>query len=355
MLEITRGNLLDADVDALVNTVNTVGVMGKGIALQFRKAFPQVYDAYKTACDAGEVRPGRMLVVETGQLSGPRLIINFPTKRHWRGKSRLEDIDAGLRDLVKVLEDWEVGSVAVPPLGCGNGGLDWDVVRPRIEAALAGLSRTRVLLFEPAGAPAPLDQRVATDRPEMTRGRATLLSALAIYQTDPAVRVTLLVVQKLAYLLQASGEPLRLTFAKAQYGPYAETLNDVLQLMDGHFLRGYGDRTTEADIQLDRESADAAAAFLAEDAEALGRIEGVRALIEGFESPFGLELLTTVHWAAHDGGATDSADAADFVAAWSPRKRRVFAIEHVNAAWDRLAARGLLDVAGGDSQPAAGS
>src|SRR4051812_26832566 len=136
MVEVTRGNLLDADVEALVNTVNTVGVMGKGIALQFKKAYPQVYDAYRLACNAGDVEPGRMLVAQTGQISGPRLIINFPTKRHWRGRSKLADIDAGLEDLVRVLEEWQVQSVAVPPLGCGNGGLDWNVVRPRIEAAL---------------------------------------------------------------------------------------------------------------------------------------------------------------------------------------------------------------------------
>src|SRR4051812_40935349 len=119
-LELKRGNLLDADADALVNTVNTVGVMGRGIALQFKKAYPQVYEAYRRACDAGEITPGKMHVVQTGQLEGPRLIINFPTKRHWRGKSKLPDIESGLHDLARVLAEWEVESVAVPPLGCGN-------------------------------------------------------------------------------------------------------------------------------------------------------------------------------------------------------------------------------------------
>jgi O-acetyl-ADP-ribose deacetylase (regulator of RNase III) len=152
VVELTRGNLLEADVEALVNAVNTVGVMGKGIALQFREAFPQVYDAYKCACDAGEVRPGHMHVAETGRASGPRFVINFPTKRHWRGKSRLEDVDAGLPDLVRVLDELEIRSVAVPPLGCGHGGLDWEVVRPRIERALESLPNVRVLLYEPASA-----------------------------------------------------------------------------------------------------------------------------------------------------------------------------------------------------------
>lgn len=343
MVEITRGNLLEADVEALVNTVNTVGVMGKGIALQFRKAFPRVFDTYKAACDAGEVEPGRMLVAQTGQVSGPRLVINFPTKRHWRGKSRLEDIDSGLRDLVRVLEEWDVRSVAVPPLGCGNGGLDWNLVRPRIEQALRDLERTQVLLFEPAGAPAPLEQPVGTSRPRMTRGRAALVATLAAYQTDPTVRITQLVVQKLAYLLQASGEPLRLRFAKGQYGPYAEVINHVVQRMDGHFLHGYGDRTGVANIQVVREAIDEANTFLSREPEAPDHVIDVRTLIEGFESPFGLELLTTVHWAAHEGGVNDAAEAAAYVASWSHRKGQVFASQHVEAAWQQLHSLGWLD------------
>src|SRR4051794_530582 len=181
-LELRRGNLLKADAEALVNTVNTVGVMGKGVALQFKKAYPGVYDAYRRACAAGAVEPGKMHVVQTGHVSGPRLIINFPTKRHWRGKSKLTDIDSGLEDLVRVLREWEIKSVAVPPLGCGNGGLDWNVVRPRIEAALGALPGTRVLLFEPAGAPAPREQRVAAARPRMTSSRAALVAALDAYR-----------------------------------------------------------------------------------------------------------------------------------------------------------------------------
>jgi O-acetyl-ADP-ribose deacetylase (regulator of RNase III) len=342
VLEITRGNLLDADVEALVNTVNTVGVMGKGIALQFRKAFPRVFDDYKAACDAGEVQPGRMMVSQTGQISGPRLVINFPTKRHWRGKSRIEDIDSGLRDLVRVLAEWDVRSVAVPPLGCGNGGLDWNLVRPRIENALRDLGQTQVLLFEPAGAPAPADQPVGTKRPAMTRGRAALVTALAAYQTDPTVRVTQLVAQKLAYLLQASGEPLRLRFVKAAYGPYAETLNHVMQRIDGHFIEGYGDRTEVADIRVRPDAVDEAATFLSREFEAPAHVIDVQTLIEGFESPVGLELLTTVHWAAHEGGVRSVGDAAAYVSSWNDRKSRVFPRQHVEAAWDRLRAHGWL-------------
>lgn len=153
MLQIMRGNLLTADAEALVNTVNCVGYMGKGIALQFKKAFPENSTAYQKACRAGFVQPGKMLTFETSSMLRPRYIINFPTKRHWRGKSRYEDIEAGLRSLVSEVKRLGIRSIAVPPLGCGLGGLDWKKVRPMIEAAFAGAPDVRVMLFEPAGAP----------------------------------------------------------------------------------------------------------------------------------------------------------------------------------------------------------
>ena len=122
MIEYKRGDILAEDAEALVNTVNTVGVMGGGIALQFKKAFPANFKAYAATCKRGDVQPGRMFVFETGQLTNPRYIINFPTKRHWRGKSRMEDIDAGLEALVKEVRDRGIRSIAIPPLGSGLGG-----------------------------------------------------------------------------------------------------------------------------------------------------------------------------------------------------------------------------------------
>src|SRR5580698_5577411 len=155
MLREAAGNLLDARADALVNTVNTVGVMGKGIALQFKQAFPENFRVYEAACRRGEVRIGQMFVVETGLLEQPRLIINFPTKRHWRSHSRLDDIRSGLADLRQILVDRQVRSVALPPLGCGNGGLDWQDVRPLIDSALSDLPGVEVVVYPPKGAPPP--------------------------------------------------------------------------------------------------------------------------------------------------------------------------------------------------------
>ena len=152
VIRYTQGNLLEAPVEALVSTVNEVGVMGKGIALMFRESFPDNTRVYAAACKAGEVRVGRMLVTENPTLIGPRWIINFPTKKHWRNPSKLEWVRAGLKDLACAVQEHGIRSVAVPPLGCGNGGLEWDQVRQEIELALAGLQDVEVLVYEPTAA-----------------------------------------------------------------------------------------------------------------------------------------------------------------------------------------------------------
>ena len=149
VIEFVKGDLLEADVDALVNAVNTEGVMGKGIALQFKKKFPEMFEAYRRACKSGQVQPGRMHVFERNEPSSPRFIINFPTKRHWRAPSRIDDIETGLAALVEEVQQRGIRSIAVPPLGCGNGGLDWQNVLPCIKAALEPLVNVRVLVFTP--------------------------------------------------------------------------------------------------------------------------------------------------------------------------------------------------------------
>lgn len=343
MIRLTTGNLLDARAEAMVNTVNCVGVMGKGIALQFKQAFPQVFAAYERACRRGQVQPGRMFTVETGQIMGPRYVINFPTKRHWKGNSRLEDVEAGLVALVAELRRLGIRSVAMPPLGCGAGGLRWDEVRPRIESALAALPDVEVLLFEPKGAPAPDAIRIATAKPRMTRARALFVKLIEQY-CEPGYRLTLLEIQKLAYFLQEAGEPLKLEFTKQKYGPYAENLHFVLQRIEGHFIRGYGDRSRDAEVYLLPEGREAAAATLGADPAAHDRLDRVAHLIDGFETPFGLELLSSVHWvAAKDAPRATSADAAvEAVHAWNDRKRGIFEPRHIEIAWGQLRDEGWV-------------
>jgi O-acetyl-ADP-ribose deacetylase (regulator of RNase III) len=338
MIEDGAGNLLEADVEALVNTVNTVGYMGKGIALQFKQAYPENFATYAQAVRRGEVQPGRMLVVPTGFVTNPRYIINFPTKRHWRGQSRIEDIEAGLEALVFEIKRLELRSIAIPPLGCGNGGLDWADVKPRVVRALAKVPEVRALLFGPRGAPAPSDMPIRTRRPQMTPGRALLVKLMEQY-LGLAYRLTLLEIHKLAYFLQESGEPLRLRYEKGHYGPYATNLNNVLERIEGHFIRGYGDsQKPDVEIGLLRGATEEADAFLASRDESQDRLRRVAELIEGFETRYGMELLSSVHWVATQPGNVRTAeDAITAVQSWNDRKRRMFSPAHIRVAWNQLA------------------
>ena len=151
MIEFVSGDLLEADAQAYVNTVNCVGVMGKGIALQFKRRFPENFRAYRIVCDNKQLRPGMVLVHSLGFKYDyrPQYIVNFPTKDHWRGKSKLEWIDSGLADLIQQVKQREITSIAVPALGCSHGGLNWEDVRPLIVAAFEPLDEVHVLVYEP--------------------------------------------------------------------------------------------------------------------------------------------------------------------------------------------------------------
>ena len=294
MIEFRSGDILKDESEALVNTVNCVGIMGRGIALQFKDAFPDNFKFYAAACKRSEVQPGRMLVFDTGRLSPPRYIINFPTKRHWRGKSRIQDIQSGLKALIKEVRARGIRSIAIPPLGSGLGGLDWEMVRPHIEDAAKELADVRVVVYEPKGAPSTDVMAHIRSVPNMTAGRAALVELINRYLAgllDPYV--TLLEVHKLMYFMQEAGEPLRLRFTQAPYGPYAENLRHVLHAIEGHLISGYADGGDAPDKQLNLVpgAVEDATAFLSEHADSRARFDKVAALVDGFESPFGLELL----------------------------------------------------------------
>lgn len=352
MIEPASGNLLTAPAEALVNTVNTEGVMGKGIALQFRQAFPPMFRAYEAACKRGEVKLGQMDVHDLGGLvGGPRWIINFPTKGHWRAKSKLADIETGLTSLVNEIQRLGIRSIAVPPLGCGNGGLAWSVVEPKIKAAFQAIPEVRVLLYAPTGAPEAAAMPNRTKRPKMTLGAATLVALVDRYLKgllDPFV--SLLEVQKLMYFLKAAGEALpKLNFEKGTYGPYSTDLRHGLIRMENHFTRGYGqgsdDPTTQ--IELVPGATDEANAFLAGEASTRERMDRVAKLIEGFEDSYGMELLSSVHWVmAHEPGAADKPQIAiDAVHSWNDRKRKLLKREHLLTAWRRLVELGWTSAA----------
>ena len=209
MIESTQGDLFEADAEALVNTVNCVGVMGRGIALQFKKTFPENFKQYKKQCDAKTLVPGTMFVFDTGNMFGQRYIINFPTKNHWRGKSKIADIESGLTALIDEVRSRKIKSIAIPPLGCGLGGLNWNEVRPLIEEAFAELPDVQVLLYEPGHAPAAEKMAKVKAVPTMTVVRAAMIALMRKYRAaamDPDV--TLLEIHKLMYFMVAFGEPM---------------------------------------------------------------------------------------------------------------------------------------------------
>ena len=355
MIRSTQGDILKAEAEALVNTVNCVGVMGRGIALQFKRAYPENFAVYKATCKRGDLEPGQMLVVETGQLTGPRYIINFPTKRHWRGKSRIEDIDSGLAALVKEVEERGIRSIAIPALGCGLGGLRWSDVRPRIAAAFAGLPELDVVLFEPAGAPKASAMVRSAAVPKMTPGRAVLVALIHRYLSglmEPFV--SLLELHKLLYFAQEAGEPLRLRYRKATFGPYAENLRHVLAHVEGHLITGYADGGDTPDKQLSLLPGAVAEAekLLATSPETRARFDRVAELVEGFETPFGVELLATVHWVATREHAPHSEAAIERVYAWNKRKQS-FSPRQIHLAWDVLARKRWIEAGASPGSPIA--
>lgn len=342
-MEFTKGNILRADTETIVNTVNCVGYMGRGIAAQFKRAYPENFKAYELACKRKEVIPGKMFIFETGLLTNPRLIVNFPTKRHWRGKSRIEDIESGLAALVADVKKLGIKSIAIPPLGCGLGGLDWKDVRPLIERVFAGLPEVRTLVFEPNDDSRSDEMAKTRDVPKMTPGRAVLIGLFEKYLAalmDPAI--SLLELHKLMYFAQEAGEPLRLKYVKAPYGPYAENLRHVLSTIEGYLISGYGDGgdTPEKPLDLVPGAADDARAFLKDHPATLERFERVSKLVEGFETSFGMELLATVHWVmAHEGARERGV--VDAIHAWNLRKQ-MFTDQQILLAAKRLGDEGWL-------------
>ncbi len=301
MITFTQGNLLEARVEVLVNTVNTVGVMGKGIALMFKERFSENFRRYAIACKAKEVRTGTMFVTEVTELDGPRWIVNFPTKQHWRGNSKIEWITEGLQDLRRFLIENKVKSIAIPPLGAGNGGLDWSEVRPQIEQALAGLD-TEILVFEPTQKYQNVAKRAGVEK--LTPARALIAELVRRYWVL-GMECSLLEIQKLAWFLERSIErtglrPLDLRFVPHKYGPYADRLRHLLEGLDGSYLH-CDKRISDADpldvIWFDDARKTFVQSYLKSEAkDYVSALEATAALIDGFESPYGLELLATVDW-----------------------------------------------------------
>jgi O-acetyl-ADP-ribose deacetylase (regulator of RNase III) len=303
MIRYAQGNLLDAPAEALVNTVNTVGVMGKGIALMFKERFPDNMRQYAKACKEGELTTGKVFVTETGELMGPRWVVNFPTKQHWRGASRMEWIESGLDDLRRFILENEVKSIAIPPLGAGNGGLNWSLVKEKIEHALAGLGHVDIIIYEPTSQYQNVAKKLGTKT--LTPARA-LIAELVRRYSILGMECSLLEIQKLAWFLQKAidrhglRDELNLKFEANYYGPYANNLMHLLNGLDGSYLKS-DKRIPDCNpldvIWFNDQDKERVELFLRTEAkDYLPALEETAALIDGFESPYGMELLATVDW-----------------------------------------------------------
>ncbi len=351
MIRYTQGNLLDADVEAVVNTVNTVGVMGKGIALMFKEAFPDNFRRYKVACKAKEVQVGHMFVTERHELMGPKWIVNFPTKQHWRQPSKLEWVIGGLNDLRAFIQEKGIRSIAIPPLGSGNGKLEWPRVRAAIVAALGDLDNVEIVIYEPTSKYQNVAKRNGVRK--LTPARALIAELVRRYWVL-GMECSLLEIQKLAWFLEQNIErlctdnPLDLRFKADRYGPYANRLVHLLNALDGSYLhceKRLADAGPLDTIWFDEGRKDYVQSYLKEQ-EAKPYMEALTAtsdLIDGFESPLGMELLATVDWLLNREGCPATIEGVDEgLHRWpggagaARRKMRLFDDRMIGLALDRL-------------------
>ncbi|MEA3448983.1 MAG: macro domain-containing protein [Bacteroidota bacterium] len=335
MIQFKKGNILKAETEALVNTVNTVGVMGKGIALAFKKAFPDNFKSYKKACDKEKLKIGELLITQTGRIT-PKYIINFPTKVHWKEKSKLEYIEQGMKKLVQVIEEEEIQSIALPPLGCGNGGLDWQEVKKVMLNELSRLPENiELIIFEPGFN----NQSMATKQvKKLTPARAMLLTALKNYQVL-GYSINLLVAQKLAYFMQRLGEPLNLEYDKGYYGPYSHRLQHLLKYLNGWYLNFKNEQTKPGTIvDLNYTAQVEKYTYNELSADQKNRLENLQQLTEGFESPYGLELLATVDFIYLNTGLSDKTQILQEIEKWTNRKKELMKPFHIETAFARLSA-----------------
>jgi O-acetyl-ADP-ribose deacetylase (regulator of RNase III) len=351
MIKYIHGNLLESPTSALVNTVNEVGVMGKGIALMFSEAFPENTKAYIEACRVKKVHVGHMFVTENKGLVQPRWIINFPTKKHWRGDSRIEWIRDGLADLRRVIKERGINSIALPPLGCGNGGLEWSSVRGEIEAVLGKLDDVEILVFEPTRTYQNVSKKEGLEK--LTPARA-LIAELCRRYAVLGLECTNLEIQKLAWFLQSTilamglNDPLDLRFSPNKYGPYAERLRHLLDGLDGSYLHSEKRLSDAGPFDLiwfnDERRAKIDEYLHGEKARMyLSPLEATARLIDGYESPLGMELLSTVDWLVqHAGYSADLASIRKGIAKWPgggnvvSRKQNIFDDRMIMLALNRL-------------------
>ncbi|WP_432713577.1 type II toxin-antitoxin system antitoxin DNA ADP-ribosyl glycohydrolase DarG [Pedobacter sp.] len=341
-MQYIKGNLLEAKTEALVNTVNTVGVMGKGIALQFKETFPGNYKQYLTACKQGTLMPGKLLVVKDHTLEGEKWIINFPTKTEWYKKSQYDYIERGLAELVNVIEKYNLKSIALPPLGCGNGGLNWDKVKLMIEKHLNPIENVDIVVFEPnERVKQILKEQESSKKIKLTPAKATLLYCM-FYYDSLGENTSLFIANKLAYFLQRLGEPsLRsLKFEAHLYGPYTVQVDHMVQNMNGTFIKGLEQMQAKAfeplELQYDRlqDVSDYVKKELSSTQRSI--IKQLVKLIDGYQSALSLEILASIDLIKRDYPGITKEETKIKLKSWSARKSQLFQDRYIEIAWNHL-------------------
>jgi len=339
MINIISGNLLDSPASALVNPVNIVGVMGKGIALQFKEAFPHNYEAYRIACKEKSLNIGNILVEKDfNNVYGEKLIVNFPTKKHWKQPSQYEYIESGLKSLVEYIIENKITSIAIPPLGCGNGGLDWNIVKPMIEKYLSALN-AQIYLYEPNDLVKEiLQNQPALSIAELTPARAMLLYLLFHYEAL-GESSSLFSANKLAFFLQRMGENLKLKFEPHLFGPYTEDVKRVLYKLNGTYLNGLEQNQAKAfePLKLNYERFDEVKSYLNNQLNPIQkkRLKKLINFITGFESELSLEILSSVAMIL-DNNPHISLEKVTEECKWNERKKRLFKNEYITIAYEHL-------------------
>jgi O-acetyl-ADP-ribose deacetylase (regulator of RNase III)/uncharacterized protein YwgA len=365
-VDVVIGDLFESPAQTLVNTVNCVGVMGKGVALEFKKRFPDMFEDYARRCARGEVKLGQPYLYRTLL---PPYVLNFPTKDDWRAPARLEDIVAGLEYLEAHFRDWGITSLAVPPLGCGQGGLDWSVIGPTLYNHLQRLG-VPVHLYAPYGTPheeleprhlqRTLESRsVSNDpaslpMPRMEPAWVALVAALHRVESDPHHwPIGKVSFQKLAYFATATGLPTGLSFTKGRFGPYAPGLTGVMNRLANNGLITHQRLGRMSAVRVGSTFGDAERTHRDALEQWSSEIERVADLFARFPKTRDAEVAASIHFVAssleaEDGRPPSEDEVLVRVLDWKRDKRPALHEDEIVQTMRILAMLGWLKLAPGD-------
>ena len=324
MIKYITGNILDSEAEALINTVNTDGIMGKGIALQFKKAYPSNFKLYQQACKDKTIDIGKLFITKDSNItSGTKYIVNFPTKQSWRKPSEYSFIEDGLDNLIDVLLVNHIKSVAIPPLGAGNGGLEWEVVKKIIESKLSNLN-VNIFVYEPN---TDIIEHLKTERIKLTDARALLLFVLYDLVRNGEY-VSEFSSEKICYFLQrfGAGKYFKLNFTPNFYGPYSGKVKYILNILNGSYLMGYSDMNKKPfePLTLVADGYDDVKKHVENDEKLLEIARNTTEFLSGFYSDFALELLSSLDFLSLELKTTDVNQLTQKLETWSDRKRSLF-------------------------------